>query len=296
VSKPLRSLLVTGASGFVGRHFIAAAIKRNFAITAVGRGEAPLWLPFAVRWITADLSERSGFAGLDREYWGVAHFANISIPADYRNDSIAAKSVAMTARLVEHLSSARLLFPSSCHVYASGSEIKNEESVTLPAGRYGQAKLAAEEVLLSAVNIDARVARPFNHIGRHMPHGLMLPSLVARIRDTKANKPIVMLGKNSVRDFLDVRDIVGAYLAILELDAPPYRTCNVCSGNPTSIGALAGRFVQLAGKDNPVIFEEQAQSADDTDILVGDPTRLLAMTDWSPHFSLDDSVQSLLHS
>jgi GDP-4-dehydro-6-deoxy-D-mannose reductase len=290
----MRSLLVTGASGFVGRHFVAAAAKSGFAITGVGRGNAPNWLPSAANWIVADLSDRSNYARLDSEYWGVAHFANLSIPADYRDDAVVDKSVAMTAQLVAHLTSARFLFPSSCHVYASGSEVKSEDSNLLPVGRYGQAKLAAEELLLSSSHIDVRVARPFNHIGRHMPQALMIPSLVARMKNAKPGEQIVMRGKNSIRDFLDIRDIVSAYLAVLELDVPQHRICNICSGKPTSISDLAERFVRLAGKGNAVIFEEQAQSADDTDRLIGDPTRLIEMADWSPQFSLNDSIRSLL--
>lgn len=289
----MRSLLVTGASGFVGRHFIAAAASRGFAITAIGRKAAPAWFPDTARWIVADLSDSSAFAGLEYDFWGVAHFANLSIPADYQDDAVIAQSVEMTAQLVAHLRSARFLFPSSCHVYAAGSDRKTEDSIVAPAGRYGLAKFAAEQLVLSS-HLDARIARPFNHIGRHMQPELMLPSLAARVQNAQAGEPIVMRGKNSIRDFLDVRDIVNAYLTILDLDGPTERIWNVCSGVPTGIAELAGRFVRLAGKDNPVVFEEQAQSAEDTDSLVGDPTRLLAMTDWRPQFSLEDSIQSLL--
>ncbi len=290
----MRPLLVTGASGFVGRHFVAEAAKRGFATSAVGRGAPPAGLPDSVRWIAADLSDPSGLEGIAREYWGVAHFANFSIPADYSDDSVIAQSVAMTARLVGHLRSARFLFPSSCHVYAASEDIKSEDSATVPAGRYGRAKLLAEELVLLSGHIDARVARPFNHIGKYMQPALMIPSLAARVMDTKAHETIVMRGKNSIRDFLDVRDIVAAYFALLELDNPPERIFNVCSGNVTGIKELAERFVRLAGKDNAILFDEQARSSDDIDRLVGDPSRILAMTDWRPRFSLEDSIRTLL--
>jgi GDP-4-dehydro-6-deoxy-D-mannose reductase len=289
----LRSLLVTGASGFVGRHFVAAAAAQGFAIDAIGRTTAPEWLPSNARWIVADLSDPSSFAAISREYWGVAHFANFSIPAEYENDDVVAGSLAMTVRLIAHLESARFLFSSSCHVYAAGQGMKVEDSVVAPAGRYGRAKVEAEQHVLSAAHLDSRVARPFNHIGRHMHPGLMLPSLVARVKAAKPGAAIVMRGKNSVRDFLDVRDIVNAYLAILELDNPEHRIINVCSGIPTSIGELAERFVKIAGKNNAVVFEEQAQSADDIDELVGDSARLLR-TGWRRRCSLDDSIIRIL--
>lgn len=291
-----QSLLVTGASGFVGQHFVLEAARRGFDTTAVGRGRAPAWMPDTVRWIAADLCQPNQLDTIAREYWGVAHFANLSLPAEYQDDKAVKRSIAMTANLVAHLRSARLLFPSSCHVYSVGNDKKAEGSETVPAGRYGQAKLQSERLILSARHIDARVARPFNHIGQHMRPDLMLPSLVARVREVKVGDPIIMAGKNSIRDFLDVRDIVHGYFVLLAMDDPAERTFNICSGSGASVEDLANLLLQLSGKCNSVVFQECARSADDTDQLVGDPSRIFALTDWQPRLSLEDSLNLLLGS
>lgn len=290
----MRSLLVTGASGFVGRHFVAEAVRRGFDTSAVGRGSAPSWLPETAHWIVGDLSSPNGLDLVSRDYWGVAHFANISIPAEYRDDNVVEQSVAMTTNLLAHLNSARFLFPSSCHVYAAGHEKKGEWSATVPVGRYGKAKLHSENCVLSARHVDARIARPFNHIGPHMQQDLMLPSLAARVRQAKLDEPIIMAGKNSVRDFVDVRDIVRGYFVLLEVDDPSERIFNICSGIGTSIRELAEMMLELSGKRNQVIFEEYARSADDTDRLVGDPSRIFALTNWRPHWSLGESLNQLI--
>lgn len=289
----MRTILVTGASGFVGRHFIEAAAN-DFALIAVGRSARPEWLPQSTVWLKADILDPSGFDAIDRDYWGVAHFANLSIPSTYRDDSVMVQSVAMTAGILKHVRSARFLFPSSCHVYVPGNEIKREDSPCRPEGRYGQAKLATEQLMLSAEHIDGRIARPFNHIGKYMTAGLMIPSLAKRVQNAKPGEPIVMQGKNSIRDFLDVRDIVRAYIAILELESPTVRAFNVCSGHPVSIREFAERFVSVAGKTNSVVFQDHAQSADDTDSLIGNPARLREMAGWCPLISLDESIRSLL--
>ena len=195
----MRTLLVTGASGFVGRHFIASAVQRGYDITATGRGYAPEWLPSAENWISSDISTADGLADVAHEYWGVAHFANISKPSDYSDETHVSKSLEMVANLSNHISSARFLFPSSCHVYKASGELKDEDSETVPAGLYGRAKLGAERFLLALKHIDVRIARPFNHIGPYMPHGLMVPSLAERVRTAKAGEPIIMHGRNSVR-------------------------------------------------------------------------------------------------
>ena len=99
----MRSLLVTGASGFVGRHFVVEAVRRGFETTAVGRGSAPSWLPDTADWIVGDLSNPSGLNLVPRDYWGVAHLANMSIPAEYRDDIVIEQSVAMTKNLLDNL-------------------------------------------------------------------------------------------------------------------------------------------------------------------------------------------------
>lgn len=290
----MRTLLVTGASGFVGRHFVDAAVRRGYDVSATGRGRAPEWLPEKVKWITSDISTEPGLSGIASEYWGVAHFANISKPSDYTDETSVSESLEMVANLANHIRSTRFLFPSSCHVYKESTELKSEDSETAPSGLYGRAKLEAEQFLRSLKHIDVRIARPFNHIGPYMPPGLMLPSLAERVRAAKAGEPIIMHGRNSVRDFLDVRDIVSAYFALLEMDDPAHRVFNVCSGCAVSIRTLAEYFVEQAGKDNPVHFDEHSVSLDDIDFLVGDPARIKAATGWKALYSLEQSIFELL--
>lgn len=290
----MRTLLVTGASGFVGRHFIASAVQRGYDITATGRGYAPEWLPSAVKWISSDISTANGLADVAHEYWGVAHFANISKPSDYSDETIVSESVQMVANLTAHIRSAKLLFPSSCHVYKASAELKRENSETVPAGLYGRAKLEAEQFLLTLSHIDIRIARPFNHIGPHMPHGLMLPSLAERVRFAKVGDPIIMDGRNSIRDFLDVRDIVSAYFALLEMDDPGPRVFNVCSGRGVSIGKIVEMFLRAERKENPIVFKELPQSKDDIARLVGDPSQILTHTNWTPSRLLYESIKGVV--
>ena len=289
----MRTLLVTGASGFVGRHLLARA-HLDYDVTATGRGEKPDWLPDAVRWVSIDLRNPIDAKAFAKDWWAIVHLAAETLPAAFSNLQPVLDSLAMLLNLLSHLESGRLLFVSSCHVYAPGSDTKTEDSPTRPDGRYGLSKLLCETAALASPKLDVRIARPFNHLGTGMRRELVVPSIVARILAADDGAAIRMLGLNSVRDFLDVTDIVNAYLEILELDDCPNIVFNVCSGQPVSIGALVERLAAAAGRRNSVEFAQAAMSGDDMPRLVGDATRLRTATRWRPSVTLEESAHRIM--
>lgn len=291
----MRRLLVTGASGFVGRHLVERA-RRDYDVTGTGRGARPDWLPADVAWLDIDLRDPAALAGLDRQWWGIIHLAAETLPAKFGSLAPVFDSLAMLLSLTEHLESGRLLFVSSCHVYAPGGDTKTEDSPTAPDGRYGLTKLLCETAALSARKLDPRVARPFNHIGVGMRPELAVPSIVRRVLEAPKGAPIEMLGLDSVRDFLDVEDIVEAYLAILAVEAPTQRIFNVCSGRGVMISQVVDGIVRAAGRRNRAIFKEKPTSADDTPRLVGDPGLLKESTGWKASVPLEESIERLVTS
>ena len=288
-------LLVTGASGFVGRHVIAAG-RRRFDIVATGRGARPDWLPIDVSWCAVDLLNRSSVAGLPTDLPFVLHLASETVPAQFSSYDPLLDSVEMTLNLCRHLRSGRLLFVSSCLVYGASGKPLTERSPVAPRGNYGLAKLMGENVVLRNSPIEAAVARPFNHIGWGMRPDLVIPSIVQRVRKNGGDAATIeMTGLDSIRDFLDVDDIVEAYFAILTLDKPTDRVFNVCNGRPTSIGEVVSAVAGILNKPiSQVVFSDKINSADDTSIVVGDATLLKAATGWSPKHDLRASLRRLI--
>lgn len=288
-------LLVTGASGFVGRRVIATG-RRRFDIVATGRGARPDWLPSNVSWCAVDLLSRSSVAGLPTDLPFVLHLASETVPAQFSSYDPLLDSVEMTLNLCRHLRAGRLLFASSCLVYGASREPLTERSRVAPRGNYGLAKLMGENVVLRSSVIEAVVARPFNHIGWGMRPDLAIPSIVQRVRKNGGDAATIeMAGLDSIRDFLDVDDIVEAYFAILTLDKPSNRIFNVCSGRPTSIGEVVSTVAGILNKPiSQVVFSEKANSADDTSIVVGNAALLQTATGWSPKYDLRESLRRLI--
>lgn len=293
-------LLITGASGFVGRHAITLGRER-FAILATGRGPRPDWLPTGVDWCTADLLDRASVANLPPDLPYVLHLASETVPSKFSNYDPLLDSVEMTLNLCRHLRSGRLLLASSCLVYGASTQPMGEDSPIDPRGHYGLAKALCEALVLrkgSSEGIETAIARPFNHIGAGMRPDLVIPSIVRRVSEAEDGATIHMAGLDSIRDFLDVGDIVEAYFSILTRWPSPFlkaRIFNVSSGKATSIGEVVRIVARILGKPlAAVTFTDQGNSADDTSSVVGNSSRLREATGWIPRVGLEESLSKLM--
>jgi GDP-4-dehydro-6-deoxy-D-mannose reductase len=286
-------VLVTGATGFVGQYLLPELELRGCDVTclvrdasaAIGRAK-----PFR-----GDLTVPESLRDLPREWDHVIHLAALSVPALFKSTREVLQELGMAAALLDHLQAGRVLIASSAHVYAPSLTIRYEDtSPTAPLGRYGLSKVLIESACsFYRAKLDIRVARSFNHIGAGMRPDLLIPSALSRLAELKEGEPLVMSGFDSTRDFLDVRDIVSAYLAILAADAP--NACfNVSSGQGHSVHELLEILMSVIDKKRPIVFRSIQSSADDNPFLVGSSAKLRAVTGWEPRYDLPASATSLI--
>ncbi len=293
-----RTFLLTGASGFVGRHMAEALLRRGDRVVAVDL-DANAALPDGVELLVLDLRHPTSMASLPRSWDGVIHLAGASIPSAFSTVAPVVVNLEISLNLLEHLRDSKVLLVSSCHVYAPSDQRRRETDAILPQGRYGLSKHLVEQLAHHYQGrLDVRIARPFNHLGCGLRPELMVPSLLRRLAAAAPgdDSPVEMKGWNSIRDFIDVRDVVQAYLAILDLEAPAHATFNVCTGRATSIENVVQTVLDLQGLRKEILFQGSPNSSDDIPYLVGDPTRLLQAAGWSAEHSLSNSLQSMMQS
>ena len=307
-------VLVTGADGFVGRRLVQALVDRGHEVTAACRpGWAPTadWLPGdagRVRVVPLELADPDSVrAAVTDGADAVAHLAAVSSTSDARRDPGRAWQVNAvgTALLVDALAErpdakrTRVLMASSAEVYGMGSAARRVETdPAQPVSVYAASKAGAEMAALAAwrrSGLRVIVARAFPHTGAGQPPQFVVPSFVARIKAARRSgaKTVPTGNLDPVRDLLDVRDVVGAYLALLDKGAPG-EVYNVARGEGVAIRELLARLAALLQADVEPVPDPALTRNRDVPYLVGDPTKIERATGWRPTITLDETLRGVV--
>jgi nucleoside-diphosphate-sugar epimerase len=283
-------VLVTGASGFVGRALVPHLVDRGHEVEGWSRSGTAV--DARARFRRVDLVAPGSLLPPDGAPWDAAfHLAAHAAPGAPWTRGLVLENVAMTARVVDHLSAhapgCRTIVVSSGRVYASGPGRRKESDPVEPAGSYALSKALSEAWALSKkAELDVQVVRPFNQIGPGMAAGLLLPDLLERAR--AGDDPIRMRGRDDGKDFLDVRDAVDAYEALLTVDAPSGSIWNLCSGIEVSVSTLIREVLSALSIRRDVVFEDAS-----VEVSIGDPGKLEAACGFRPRRSLRETAEAI---
>jgi GDP-4-dehydro-6-deoxy-D-mannose reductase len=309
------NVFVTGGGGFAGRHLIRALRRRGgVRVAATLAGEVPQELRRGeladVEWLSMDLSASDSVdAVLDQVRPAlVYHLAGQASVGLSLEDPILTWDVNATGtlRLMERIGqrspgTRRVLFVSSAEVYGAVPPAEQpipESRAVCPLTPYGSSKAAAEIVLRQAGEmrgIEVVVARSFNHIGPGQDERFVLPSVAGQLAALRrqGSGGVLRLGNlDVVRDFLDVRDVVEAYLTLMERGQAG-ETYNVCSGAGSTLRQVVEAMVAISGAEARIDVDSARVRAFDIPALVGDPTRVRNVG-WAPGIDLERTLADLL--
>ena len=287
--------VITGASGFVGRHLRAYLESQGDEVVGVD-------LPTDVA--DYDAMREVVAASAPEVIYHLAALAHVG--ASWGNPSavihVNVEGVGATlAAARDAAPSATVLFVSSAEVYgivhASEMPITESHAVT-PASPYAVSKAAAELFATHAVRAFGQrvvIARPFNHIGPGQAPTFFVPAMVQRLLEAKAQGrteiPVGML--TTRRDFTDVRDVVRAYRE-LALHGQAGEIYNVASGTDHAMSDIADQIRAEIFPDAHFELDPQLVRPVDVPVLRGDTRRLRAATSWQPEISLATSVADII--
>ncbi len=312
-------VLVTGAAGFVGRWLLPALVANGHEVIGTRLpGEAPPeFLPAAerrhVRWLPLDLRETESVRAAVAECPdAVIHLAAIASGAEARRDPGLAWDVNAggTARLADALGNWRseagadplLLLVSSAEVYGAVTQprLRLESDPVTPISPYAASKVGAEVAALEVARrtgVRVMIARPFPHTGPHQTDRYVVPAFARRLKAARRIGATVVKTGNlePVRDILDVRDVVRAYVALLSRGHAG-EIYNIASGEGRSLAAVFARLTELIGVHAIAEVDPQLSRAADLTHLVGDPSRLRDATGWSPAIDFDQTLQDVVNA
>jgi GDP-4-dehydro-6-deoxy-D-mannose reductase len=312
-------VLVTGAGGFVGRWLVPALVAEGHEVlgTRLPGDAPPDFLSETerrrVRWLPLDLEDAVSVQAVVEEVPGaVVHLAAVASGAEARRDPGHAWDVnaSGTARLAHALGLARqegrgdplLLLVSTAEVYGMPAPVRPrvETDPLLPISPYAASKLGAEVAVLEAARrtgLRVVIARAFPHTGPGQTDHYVIPAFARRLKAARRiGASVVKTGNlEPVRDFLDVRDVVRAYLAILARAAAG-AVYNVASGQGHALREIFARLAGLIGvAASPEVDPQFARTAD-IPHLVGDASRLSTETGWTPRIPFDQTLQDVVNA
>jgi len=297
--------LVTGAAGFVGRYLVDALRTAGDSVVACGGPTATAMLPI-------DLAEATSLRGaLDIAQPDVVFHlaAQTFVPQSLENPLATYETnVIGTARLalvIHDYATAtgrmpRLFFASSAEVYGAQPDDAfplRETATPQPANPYAASKLAAEEILLAharSFDIDVVIARAFNHIGAGQDERFVVANFAAQLARlaSQPGTPLYVGNLDARRDFLDVRDVVAAYIALAR-DGERSQTYNVCSGVARTIREVLGELIVAAHVPVEVRDDPARMRPADVPLFIGCNAKLQARTGWQPRIPFSRSLRDI---
>jgi GDP-4-dehydro-6-deoxy-D-mannose reductase len=307
-----RRILVTGARGFVGRQLIPTLARRLlpgariFLATRSG-GPAP---QSGHTSISFDLEDSRSITAAIAEVRPdlVVHLAGQASVGQSVEMAAATWSInlcgslALAKALAGTVPDCTVLFTSSVEVYGLtfNYETAAETSVLRPQSAYACSKAAAEAMFADVLPAGAKliVARASNHSGPGQSETYVIPAFAAQIARIECGaSPEIRVGNlDAERDFLDVRDIVNAYLALLANAErlPPRSTFNIASGRPVRIGTLLDRLRALSPVNTIVEPDPLRMRPSEVLRTAIDASKIMHGIGWTPTYSLDDTLSRVL--
>jgi GDP-4-dehydro-6-deoxy-D-mannose reductase len=310
-------ILVTGAAGFVGRAVLPRLVAAGHEVLGTrlpGEGP-PDFLTEAergqVRWLPLDLCDTGSVrATVEEVPDAVIHLAAVASGAEARRDPGLAWEVnaAGTARLADALAAHRqmgesdplLLLVSTAEVYgvAEPPRLRTEADPVAPISPYAASKAGAEVAALETARragLRVIIARAFPHTGPAQSDRYVVAAFARRLKAARRiGASVVKTGNlEPVRDFLDVRDVAEAYLALLDRGRAG-EIYNIASGEGRSLYSVFLRLAELIGVRAMPEPDPQLVRSADLPHLVGDATRVRTVTGWTPRLTFDQTLQDIV--
>lgn len=298
------NVFVTGADGFVGK-CVLNTLRGAYTITATTLHDGGVTTDAADHVVTLDITDPDATrAAIQAAHptW-IIHLAGFtSVAASFKQPELAhrinvdgTKSVLEAARSLP--TKPRVLVVGSSDEYGIvGPEPITEDMPLAPESPYATSKVAAEQLALSDYADLAICARSFPHTGPgQTPHFVTadFASQIARIESGRQEPSIKVGNLETARDISDVRDVVRAYLLLLE-KGELGEVYNVCSGRAITINDLLQQLLALSATPITVVQDPGKVRPIDLPVLVGDNRKLKRATAWQPKIPLAQTLKDVL--
>lgn len=307
-----KSVLITGAGGFIGSHLTELLTKLGADVsTFVRYNSRNDWgmleqlskeILNSVKVISGDLRDSDAIKNAVKDVDVVFHLGSlIAIPYSYSNpretietNIIGTFNVLNAAKDYEI---EKIVHTSTSEVYGTAQYVPIDEKHPLKGqSPYSASKIGADKIAESfhlSYELPVVTIRPFNTYGPRQSARAVIPTIITQsLRENKIQLGLL----EPTRDYTYVLDTVRAFIKVAESSKSVGEVINIGSNFEVSIGELAKRIFSLLDKDIKIITDSNRIRPKDSEVerLWCDNSKAQEILKWKPEISLDAGLENVI--
>ena len=307
-----KSVLVTGAGGFIASHLTERLIELGAHVKAFVRYNSrndrgllemlPRQKLDELDVIAGDLRDSDAVRSAVRNTDIIFHLgALIAIPYSYIHPRDAVETNVMGTLNVlcatREMDIERIIHTSTSEVYGTARYVPIDEEHPLQGqSPYSASKIGADKIAESfyrSFDLPVATIRPFNTFGPRQSARAIIPTIITQ---ALAAERILIGSLNPTRDYTYVDDLVNAFLMIAESKECLGEIVNIGSNFEISIGDLANKVLTIVGASKEVTLDPQRVRPTKSEVerLWCDNTKVKRLIGWEPKISLEEGLQKTI--
>ena len=309
----MKTVLVTGADGFIGSHLVEKLMDDGHKVKAfVYYNSFNSW-----GWLDTlpkeKLSQIEIFAGDIRDPNGVRiavkgvdmiyHLgALIAIPYSYHSpDSYVDTNVKGTLNILQaarDYNIERVIVTSTSEVYGTALYVPiDEKHPKQGQSPYSASKIGADAMADSfyrSFNLPVTIVRPFNTFGPRQSARAVIPTIITQLL---AGKTEIKLGAlHPTRDLLFVKDTANGFVEIAKSEKTIGEEINIATQQEISIKDLAQFLIDTINPSAKIISDDVRLRPEKSEVerLLGSAEKIKSLTNWQPKHTLQEGLKQTI--
>jgi len=304
----MKTILVTGADGFIGSHLTEMLVDKGYRVRALSQYNSFNnwgWLEDVkckdkIEVLTGDIRDSHYCKLITKDVDIIFHLAAlISIPYSYiAPDSYVDTNIKGTLNICQAAKengNIRVIHTSTSEVYGTAQYVPIDEDHPMqPQSPYSATKIAADAMAMSFYNsfdLPVTIARPFNTYGPRQSARAVIPTIITQIAN--GMKEINLGDVTPTRDFNYVEDTCRGFIALAESDQAIGETVNIGSNFEISVGDTLNLIKELMSSDVKFVTDKQRIRPDKSEVfrLWCDNSKIKGLTGFKPEIDIREGLQ-----
>lgn len=299
-----KTVLITGASGFVGANLTRLLLKQGYLVHIILRENSDLWriadiIP-KLKVYRGDLLDSDWMSktldSIKPQY--IFHLAQYGgYPFQKETEKTWQTNFMTTVRLLtaaEKIGFKKFIYAGSSSEYGQKNKPMSETDFLEPNSAYAVSKASASlycEHMGRDNKLPVTILRLFSVYGQFEEPGRLIPTILLRYLN---NEKLELASPKIARDFIHIDDVCEAFIKTAIEKKANGRIINVGSGKQTTLGEVANTLSSIAGKDIPVIWDKTKGRSFETTKWVADTKRARKLLGWQSKIDFKTGLRNTL--